>query len=809
MEPSLWPKLSGALDTPGAVPAGYSLEPHAFGGQIANRYIFAKISPDAKSPRPGMVFSHGLAISSDELVKVECIRSIFTHLMADKPTSIKAQTTPLSVVKTSCPEPHPMLCDFLLSLKVPTLIAHDADQLLEVTASLWPVLRPAMRRELRFGLSLSTDGRDGAPLHLAIVPTITRPQFREARDISKILAHPTDTPVTLAGRALVGDLKPVMDSLLEDLCLDPDFETFGKLSPVAELLSRDLTDFDQVLTALRTVLAAQPDPDTGSQTKRSLIDGLFGHTEMPTLQRLLQLRNLDFASMPEKSDAIEEALSQKGALAIAAQPSADEVGKLFRSLLDGRAKAVWASGLSEPLKSAPARATYAVAQGLLSILGKDAVDPLKALGLVDAESIDGSLARLIKDWGKPLDHIEARIFAQTGFALAEAETLILRHSGDMASALAESIERDQSVFGEVGIRRCLAEMKPMERLRAGLQHDHPVVQEAAIKAVVSSPILLGRVSLCAKRALEIWLSALRREPQSWRIKSSIDETQTAILDELLLQKNNEPAAGLRAGVLDHLMRSPAGNWIDHSRAGEALERLEGEALQSATSQTSAAWIERYPHFQFNEPLLNPPDAIKSHLSGQSLRADLLEAFDSNTIGVGLRGFTNLPGLVEDMFQPYIVAALQQDRNLDSGTALNLGRFLTDQHMQSVTRELFRQFKQRGDMRKVFEIACDHLKFIDAIIHGLRQPSDRQLREEFANVMAGLYPHGLCENEILERAGGEPEKFSMSSHGATDWRRAIHQIHHGARPTFSTLIYFALQDFPQNEELRYFSRVFEI
>lgn len=804
-------RFSSALDTPGSIPAGYSLESHIYGGRVGEFYLFARIGPDSRSTRPGMVFSHGLAMPIEEVGAVEDIGAIFDYLQPERHQQVQADKRDLPTHSVDRDRPSDRLCEALLAPEVPSLLTIDAQLMSETAVSIWPVLTPAMRQEFRFGLALSPDGRDGLPLHIALVPRAIQAQFDQSMSIQDFAPrNAPKAPSTAAGRALVSDLKPVMVDLTDDLQVSTGFASFVSLAVVANVLTLDFENFERVLAALHTVLKTQPDPSKGLETKRTLMDGLLAHPELPTISRLLQLRNLNFYGLGLDQSELVEALKLLAIAALQDSPANSDVTKALKSILRVQLKpTVWAKALSlAVMETSQARVT-SLSKGFLTLMTDPTIPATPLTTLVEPTAMDRSVKPLIKAQGLTVHPERAEAFAKAGLFHSEAEFLVNRHTGNLDLALAESVGRSETVFGTVATKRCLAAMTPRQQIIAALRHENDRVQNTAIQAIVDSPHEIGSIGLMKPGLIELWNEALKRDDDAWKSHKTLEETQSAVLDDILLSDRPESEPELHDEIIEALMKSPAGDWIDHPRASEALSTLEGSALSSALSLTTASWINCYPDFEMDNTSLSPPHEIGVFLGSNEAHSDVLRALRQNTIGVALQAFLQNGFLQPSLFKVFILEAIGQTRALDQGTALTIGRLLVERRWGDLTRDLFRRFKHRRDLRPAFEVASQHLGMVDRWVHSFSQPSDSELRSEFAQLLAQLYPFGLSDKDILERAGGSLERFDTNLNGSTAWERTIRSIHNGASPTYRALINEALNDYPDNEHLRFYERVFEI
>lgn len=83
----------------------------------------------------------------------------------------------------------------------------------------------------------------------------------------------------------------------------------------------------------------------------------------------------------------------------------------------------------------------------------------------------------------------------------------------------------------------------------------------------------------------------------------------------------------------------------------------------------------------------------------------------------------------------------------------------------------------------------------------RFPTDAE-RKQFVSIVTELYPGGVRENSIWERAGGKVSAVSLGTNGKSQWLEAIRLISNGGGGdiTFNSLLDTMLEDYESNEAL---------
>ena len=84
-DPDLTSYLIAFTDRPAALPPGVDLEPYFSGSMILGYYVFSKTFSDPFATRAGMVFTHALIISLNDIGFINNLDDVFSHFVDDVP----------------------------------------------------------------------------------------------------------------------------------------------------------------------------------------------------------------------------------------------------------------------------------------------------------------------------------------------------------------------------------------------------------------------------------------------------------------------------------------------------------------------------------------------------------------------------------------------------------------------------------------------------------------------------------------------------------------------------------------------------
>ncbi|WP_198174755.1 phosphorylase family protein [Spirosoma arboris] len=94
-----------------------------------------------------------------------------------------------------------------------------------------------------------------------------------------------------------------------------------------------------------------------------------------------------------------------------------------------------------------------------------------------------------------------------------------------------------------------------------------------------------------------------------------------------------------------------------------------------------------------------------------------------------------------------------------------------------------------------------IKQLYSEVKGERLPTDEE-RKLFVKLACELYPGGIRENSVWDRAGGQIAAIAISNNGKSQWLEAIRLISNGGggKVTFNSILEAMLEDHESNREL---------
>ena len=309
--------IASKLDLPDAVPIGVQTwSPFVRGFPIDEHYVLARTFLDSSASRGGMVLTHALIISLDDMCEVSSLAMLFGRLapsVTDCPGSVA--TLELNTVDSSHEPAADLIgtANALTAQELAPVVRLSAGGFEHLVDSLWRNLWPALRRTFAFRLSFGPNDMVEQPMP-ALVCT---PEQLQARWTKHRIVKPDDqTPESEAAGILCGlrDLRPIL-ALAAELGLEVHtFKELIKLERLHTLLS-GRESFDDLLAAIRLTDGLSSQPTLGASIKDKVIGRFTALIPGAGCKQLLPMRNLalpGFANTRLLWSAVELLVSNLG-----------------------------------------------------------------------------------------------------------------------------------------------------------------------------------------------------------------------------------------------------------------------------------------------------------------------------------------------------------------------------------------------------------------------------------------------------------------------------------------------------------------
>ncbi|WP_440030166.1 GAP1-N1 domain-containing protein [Chromobacterium amazonense] len=792
---SLASTIASKLDLPDSVPPGLQdWSPFVRGFPIEDHYVLARTFLDSSASRGGMVVTHALIISLDDMCQVESLAMLFEYLapsITECPSSMA--TLDLDTASSiSTPAVDLIGTANALAAQGPSPLVRLGIKGFELLVdSLWRNLWPAFRRTFAFRLSFGPNDVVEHPVP-ALVCT---PEQLQARWTKHHIVKPDDSaPDSESAEILCGqrDIQPIL-ALAEELGHEiQNLRELSRLERLHSMLSNGKS-FADLLTAIRLTDGLSNQPTQGISIKSKLIDHFIDLIPSADCKQLLPMRNLalsGFANTGSLWSAIELLVSTLG---FTPEDDMDMVEMVVASANENLALPPWRAAVKAGLSTAARRNTPAISQAIWRWAEHSqaafaaAVGCLPADELVEQRLADETPRKLNATTQSPLlsSLLKKRWFTAYGAALASMLPPL--------EAVDQQLKVDNDPAHSAGLRSALRYASPSQTLECALKLKDSRLVRLSADLTVAYPQILSNI--CCKDIIEqqVWGAAIRKDPSLWNAPNNPAGARDTVLAQL--------AKGLPVdtSLLEALAQTPLADLCATSERELLWPLLPASQCESYLQATATGWLDQAT----KSSVVLPPEALleRTIIASSSLQSVLEKS--SISIDIRLAIIKALPSFTEGAFIDWLNKLLKGAQVLSNTDSELLGTLVTSRGWKRAAEDLSRRLaNQRADLLPGLRVCAGLLDFYTSWMRGISKPSITQKWEALEKVVRELYPSGPDCHELWSRAGGKnSDLLGQSQSGATRWHAALDSIRSGGRPHMSELITVMCQDFPDNEKLR--------
>lgn len=790
--------IASKLDLPDAVPQGVQAwSPFVRGFPIDDHYVLARTFLDSSASRGGMVLTHALIVSLDDMCEVGSLTALFGWLApsaTDCPGSVA--TLELDTVGSI----HAPAADLIGTANALTaqglapVVRLGVEGFEHLVDSLWRNLWPALRRSFAFRLSFG-------PKDVVEQPTPTlvcTPEQLQARWTKHHIVKPDDqTPNSESAGILCGqrDVQPIL-ALAKDL--GREVHTLRELSRLERLhsLLSDGESFDDLLAAIRLADGISSQPKLGASIKGNLIDRFTTLIPGAGCKQLLLMRNLalsGFANTRSLWSAVELLVSNLG---FAPADDSDLMEMVAASVDEELALPPWRAAVTAGLSTAARRDTPAISQAIwrwaehsqaafdaaIGTLPADAAVEQRLAGEVPRKLLVATPAALLS----PL--LKKRWLTAYGAVLASTLPPL--------DATGQQLKVDKDPDHSAGLRSALRFASPPQTLECTLAHKDLRLVGLCAELAATHPQILSNISCDDITEQEVWGAVIGKDSSLWSAPSNPIGVRDTVLAQL--------AEGLPVdtGLLEALAQTPLADLSAAPGRARLWLLLPASQRDRYLQTTVAGWLD----VAAKGTVMIPPEAALEHaiMASSSLQSVLERS--SVTVAARLSIVSALSSFPEDVFITWLNNLLSSVRILSQADSERLGTLVASRRWERAAKQLADQFADhRPDLKPGLRLCAGLLNFYTRWMLGISKPSAAEKWNAFEKEACELYPSGPDCDELWSRAGGMNSDLpGRLQNGATRWHTALNSIRYGGRPNTHALLAVMRQDFPLNEKLRLYA-----
>lgn len=787
--------VASKLDLPDVVPPGvHAWSPFVRGFPIDDCYLLARTFLDSDASRGGMVLTHALIISLDDMCGVESLAALFGQL-ASSITDCPASVLTLELENSSSSE---LATDLIgaanaLAASGPTPVVRlGVDGFEQLLDSLWKNLWPALRRTFAFRLSFGPNDLVEHP-----TPTLVcTPEQLQSRWVKyRVINSDDEAANSEAASILCGqrDVQQVLD-LAEELSIEVhSLRELSRLQRLEAFLSRG-ESFDEILGAIRLADGLSNQPTFGVSIKDRLIGQFTALIPSAGCKQLILMRNLalpGFANTRPLWLAVELLVSN---LAFAPEDDSDLTQIIAAANDKELALPLWRAAVKNGLSTAAHRGNKAIYQALwrwaehnhsafarvIENLPADATVEHRLAGQAPrklrATSIDALLSPLLKKhW-------------LTAYAAVLAATL------SPIDATGQQLEIDKDQDYNAGLRSALRYASPLEILDCTLAYKDPRLVGLCAEQAAVHPEILSNIRCYDITEQQLWGTVIVKTPSLWNATGNAIGARDTVLGQLIT------GLPVDTGLLMALANTPLADICATPERALLWSLLPTSHLEHYLRATATGWLE----VAARGSVVPPPEAPLEQAIMASVNLHLILERSSVPVNARLAIISSLQSFSEERFIAWLNYILKGAQKFSQEASEQLGTLVSSRHWERAGKYLSDRIADRPDLRPGLRSCAGLLNFYTRWKLGITKLSADDKWKAFEDEARELYPSGPDSNELWSRAGGRNSDLpGQYQNGATRWHSALYSVRSGSRPKARDLLKIMSHDFPMNEKLRLF------
>lgn len=786
--------IASKLDLPDAVPRGIQAwSPFVRGFPFGEHYVLARTFLDSSASRGGMVITHALIVSLDEMCEVESLATLFGLLapsLIECPSSMA--TLELDIAYSPLTPAADLIgtANALTAQGPPPVVRLGVEGFEHLADSLWRNLWPALRRNFAFRLSFGPNDVVEQPAP-ALVCT---PEQLQARWPKHRVVKPDDqTSKSPSAEVLCGqrDVQPIL-AIAEQLGLE--VSTLNELSKLERLhtLIHGGEHFDDLLAALRLTDGLSNQTTLGASIKDDLIGRLTALIPSVGCKQLLPMRNLTlsgFANTRSLWSAVESLVSN---LEFAPEDDIELMEMLAASVDENIALPQWRAAVSAGLSSAASQDKPHIFQAIWRWSEHDQVAFGAAVDILPAgAAIEHRLAQAVPK----------RLYVTSLVRLLSPllkKRWLVAHGAVLAATLPpldatyQQLDVDKDPDHGIGLRSALRYASPEQTLKCALVHKDLRLVELSAELAAANPQLLSDINCADITEQKVWGAAIGKNFSLWNAPNNPISVRDTVLAQLAEGKPVD------ISLLEALAYTPLADLSAISERAGLWSLLPVSQLDRYLEATATGWLE----LAVRGAEVHPPDkelerAIRLNSRLQSVLEDA-----AVTVQVRLSIVSALTLFREDTFITFLKNLLRSVPALSHKDSERLGTLLAFRRWDRAAKYLSDCLAEdRQDLMPGLRLCTGLLDFFTCWRREISKPSAAEKWSAFEEEARELYPDGPDSRELWSRAGGRNSDLPGGSlDGATRWHKTINLIRYGGRPNRRALLEVMCQDFPSNEKL---------
>lgn len=802
--------LTAFTDRPTSIPAGIELKPYYSGSIHSNNYIFTLTFPDKNASRGGMVFTHALIVSLDEISKLNDLTNLFSLFVQTPPddkSKANLSTVSISIIQKShslsqFPKYIQQTVEKLIANETPILFCGKLEVFKNTIFTVWKGLSFSFRKKLSFIAGFTSDTIDTSKTIIFfqknLIGLLKNLQF---------ISDENKEVVTITSEAeqyiLKANENNSFESFLNNLDVAPtDWSLLSSCVKAFHLYSK----IDNNISAAELRLLARaidkiaPDKNNGKEIKIVIIQKVHNFISTGKDTNIKALRNFPVSSFIQGEDNVASAIDSLLSKTFTNNLPLDVNATADLCLLAAQSqdRNWWHETATLSIKKMGREKTDDVVKNFWKILTYNEKYISSVLSFIPAETeyertfVNNLPAKLGTNISKEL----AKEMSTRKWFLLHAHLLLNYLTVTEAILMQIRTEHPQNCHSS-GIPFLLSKLTDAELLDLVLSENKEVLTLELGQRTVFKPTLLERLDVSKPTWLNIWSVSLENTKN---IHHGIKDLPSTINDVLnLIRDDNE----VHDNIVECIADSPFADIANYPFRKEVWQKLQIQYKPKFLKATAIGYIEKLIAGSLTDCDLEHD--LHSEISNDQFVTSFLKKHHNDFSKV-ITFYENVNSLKDNFLADYIQYYSFSLTEIESS---RLGNFVQSNKFSLSAWQIFEKAKYNGSFKIALNLCKPllQLNFIDRLLYGNllgERISEDSVYDALFEFSKHAYYQGPEDRDIWKRAGGAESKLVNHRSREENWRNALNLLRYGGggkHITTKSLVKEMLNDFPNSTELK--------
>jgi len=804
-------KLLRYTDKPGILKLGSFPGPALSGFPLEEFYTLLKIFRDSDASRSGMVRTYALILPLKEVSRVSglspFLKCLPGELTSDSDSNLELEVeindAELNVSHSEIDMKYTPLAKQVMATagKSEPVIWAEAQNLGEAASVLWSGLWPSVREHFYFHHAAGPQDLGSRDYSEEGVTLIGTPVERKGKWGNRDTAVPNGNVVelTLAESYLLrlpqGDvlrefgakLGVSLDSLADLDKLENCYEYFTQ---------REKLGLGKTIALATLAGHLSPDPNRGEEVKSQILARISELFPSAVPEDIKRLRNFDPQSFGDGEPVIEDALRSWSNANMLEESHSNLISQCFSSSPSHLWKEAILKGLFETLEEWPSHAPNVLWEWWKSC--PDLIQELEEY-IPNGDSVETDLSGAIP---KEIPETSCEEVCKLAQHREWPELCAVALVSSLPPRVAFERYLESFHFDDYlsGLRAASARVDNTDVVEIALEIQDERLYVLAGQLCAENPNLLSQLEVTDPGWRSIWVESMKTGKQEvWEgIRDPSGKVETLL--DLVLDSES-----VSEGLLLRVAESEYADLTDFPDRSEVWKKLPPKPREEFLQRTAEGWIDCFSNNPGFEE--RPEEPLRSKILSPSRLTRLLDTGDS--VSRGLQVFTTFDELEEHKFQKWLNETLSQSVNLNPIDSKEIGKLISRRGWNKTASNISERVADRPDLKPAIRECEGLLSTFERLATTLWGGVDTvdvnrdDWWEALTQITSELYPRGITQNMIWERAGGDVSAINIEQSGKAQWREAINKLRHGGAGheiSVDGLLYNLREEYPDNDRL---------